>query len=435
MWRIRGWLVLMSIVPHCAAATLQHDATLAPGVSGEPEGNDLFGSSVALAGDVLVVGAFSDEIALLPGQSDAGNVGSVYVFRRVGPVWQFEQRLVAPDAEAGGWFGFDVATDAGRLLVGAPMHDTPAPGTGGLIGDQGAAYVYRHDGGGWVLEQKLVPQVALGAFAHFGHAVALQDDTAIIGIPDWGGGGADAFVRDANAQWTHQARLLATTPYSGPNAFGRAVALDGVTVVIGAPTEDNGGISNSDSGAAYVFTRSGQTWSQQARLLPVPSASGQAFGEAVAVLGDRALVAARDETVNGLGSAGAAYDFRRNAGSWGAASRLTAAAPGLSFRFGISLALVGQRAVIGSYWQSGDGGSQQGAAQVFDDGGSGFAFTQMLIAPPTTRGAFNQFASDVAASGARVAIGEPGFDGSSFNAGRAHVYLDAAAAVFHDGFE
>ena len=147
------------------------------------------------------------------------------------------------------------------------------------------------------------------------------------------------------------------------------------------------------------------------------------------------MLAARDESVNGLASAGAAYDFRRNAGLWGAPSRIIANAPDLSFRFGNSLALAGNRAVIGSYWQSGDSGSQQGAAQVFEDRGSGLAFVQLLIAPPTTRGAFNQFASDVAASGARVAIGEPGFDGSSFNAGRAHVYLDDAAAVFSDGFE
>ncbi len=433
---MRRWLALL-LYPLASAALAGvwvHEQTLAPGVAGEPEGNDLFGSRIALDGDVLVVGAFSDEIELVPGQGQAGNVGSAYVFRRAGNTWQFEQRLIAPDAEANGWFGFDVAAYAGRIVVGAPNHDTPEPGVGGSVVDQGAAYVYRRDGATWVLEQKLAPPVATGPFARFGHAVAMQDDTVVVGLPDWNGGAADVFIRSGQS-WSTQARLLATTPYTGPNAFGRSVAIDGVTVVVGAPTEDNGGISNSDSGAAYVFVRAAQTWSQQARLVPMPSHPGQAFGEAVAVYGNHALVGARDETVNTLSSAGAAYDYTRTAGIWSTGTRIVAPTPGLSFRFGNSVALFGARALIGSEWHDGVTGQQQGAAFVLDDGGSGFAPTQTLIAPPATRGAFNQFGADVALDNTRIAVGEPGVDGSSFNAGRAHVFSEDAGAIFRDGFD
>ncbi|HWT15542.1 MAG TPA: hypothetical protein VN581_07145, partial [Patescibacteria group bacterium] len=348
--------------------------------------------------------------------------------------WQFEQRLIAPDAESGGWFGFDVAAYAGRIVVGAPNHDTPEPGVGGSVVDQGAAYVYRRDGATWVLEQKLAPPVATGPFARFGHAVAMQDDSVVVGLPDWNGGAADVFLRSSQT-WSAQARLLPTTPYSGPNAFGRSVAIDGVTVVVGAPTEDNGGIGNSDSGAAYVFVRTGPSWSQQARLLPNPSHPGQAFGEAVAVHGNRALVGARDETVNALSSAGAVYDYTRVAGLWGSATRILAPAPGVSRRFGNSVALFGARAVIGSDWHDGASGQQQGAAFVFDDSGSGLVHTQTLIAPAATRGAFNQFGADVALDATRIAIGEPGVDGSSYNAGRGHSFVEDAGALFRDGFD
>ena len=427
-------LLLVPLASAVLAGPWVHEQTVAPGVGGEPEGNDLFGTRIALDGDVLVVGAFSDEIELVPGQGEAGNVGSVYVFRRSGNAWQFEQRLIAPDAEAGGWFGFDVAAHAGRLVVGAPNHDTPEPGVGGNVIDQGAAYVYRRDAAAWVLEQKLAPALTAAPFARFGHAVAMQDDSVVVGLPDWNGGAADVFVRNGPT-WSAQARLLPTTPYAGPNAFGRSVAIDGATVVVGAPTEDNGGIGNGDSGAVYVFVRAAQTWSQQARLLPTPSHPGQAFGEAVAVYGHRALVGARDETVNALSSAGAVYDYARTAGIWNTGTRIVAPMPGASFRFGNSVALSAARAVVGSDWHDSVTGQQQGAVFVFDDGGSGFMPTQTLVAPAATRGAFNQFGADVALDAARVAIGEPGVDGSSYNAGRAHTFGEDAGAIFRDGFD
>ena len=423
----------------CAADTgagpLLHEATVAPGTMLEAEGNDLFGQSIAIDADTLVVGAFSDEVEILPGQGVSSTVGSVYVFRRSAQLWHFEQRLIAPDAEAQGAFGFDVGMSGERLIVGAPQHDSPDPGSAGNVVDQGAAYIYRRVGTVWTLEQKLVPQQALGAFARFGHAVAIDADTALVGAPDIGTGVVDVYRRDGGNVWPHESRLLPTTAFTGPNAFGRAVALHQHTAVVGAPTEDNGGISHPDSGAAYVFGRSGVVWTQQARLVPSLVVAGQAFGEAVAMTVDRALVGARDETVNGLSSAGAAYDFRRVTGQWNAATRLVATSPMQSERFGNSVALDGTRAAVASYWQAGSAGDQQGAVHVFADSGSGFQHAQLLIAPSTTRAAFNQFGTDIAITAERLVVGEPGFDGTSFNAGRGHVFLDDAGFVFADSFE
>lgn len=129
-----------------AAAPLTMQATVAPGTPMDGEGNDLFGYSIAIDDDTLVVGAFSDEIEIIPGQGDSSSVGSVYVFRRVAQTWILEQRLIAADAEAQGWFGWDVAVRGNHLIVGAPQHDSPDPGTTANVIDQGAAYVYRRIG-------------------------------------------------------------------------------------------------------------------------------------------------------------------------------------------------------------------------------------------------------------------------------------------------
>jgi hypothetical protein len=100
-----------------------------------------------------------------------------------------------------------------------------------------------------------------------------------------------------------------------------------------------------------------------------------------------------------------------------------------------SVALFGARAVIGSDWRESHTGQQRGAAFVLDDGGSGFAQTQTLIAPPATRAAFNQFGSDVTLDATRIGVGEAGADGSSDNAGRAHVVIEDAGASFGDGLD
>lgn len=280
-----------------------------------------------------------------------------------------------------------------------------------------------------------MPTIALGALVRFGHAVAISDDTALVGAPNFNAGIADVFHRDVNDLWPHQARLTPTGGSGGPNAFGRALALHNDTAVVGAPTEDNGGFGNPDSGVAYVFVRGGIAWAQQARLVPGVVVAGSAFGDAIAIDIDRVLIGARDETVNGLTSAGAVHAFRRTNTQWSAASRIIAPQPAQSQRFGNSVALLGSRAAMASYWQTGVADDQQGVVQVMDDLGAGFVLAQTLLAPSSTRAAFNQFGTDVAMAPGQIVVGEPGFDGSTFNAGRGHVFVNDAGFVFSDSFE
>lgn len=159
-------------------------------------------------------------------------------------------KLVANDAAEADGFGWAVAVDGDTAVVGAIQNDATA-----LNG--GAAYVFTRSGGTWTQRAKLTASdPAIGAA--FGYSVALNGDTALIGTV---GVGAYVFTRHGTT-WTQQAKLGPGDP-TVDNSFGASVALDGETVVVGALRGDNNAFN---SGLAYVFTRSGMTWTQQARL-------------------------------------------------------------------------------------------------------------------------------------------------------------------------
>jgi hypothetical protein len=278
-----------------------------------------FGLSLALSGDTLAVGAPS---ASFPGASGRG---AAYVFMRSGGTWSLQQDLAASDGGASHAFG-RVALSAGELVVGAATGNSPA------AGGTGAAYVFELSGNTWSQAQKLL--AADGWNDQFGSSVAVSADTALIGAPfdqtiagDMAGS-VYVFVRSGGT-WTLQQRLM---PSDGsPNAeFGQAVALQGDTAVVGAPGEDTS--HGVNVGSAYVFVRSGATWTQQQKLLP-PSPQGlEQFGGSVALSGDTAIVGQAKEV------GGAAHVFVRAGGTWTLQQTLE---PFFAGYFGVAVALSG----------------------------------------------------------------------------------------------
>ena len=151
----------------------------------------------------------------------------------------------------------------------------------------------------------------------FGRSVVLDGDTAVIGAyrsddsgTTWNGA-AYVFTR-VGGIWTEQAKLLASDK-ADDDLFGSSVALDGDTAFIGAPSEDDSGTTNN--GAAYVFTRVGGIWTEQAKLLASDKADQGWFGRAVALDGDTAVIGAEN---------GAAYVFTRVGGIWTEQAKLLA---------------------------------------------------------------------------------------------------------------
>jgi hypothetical protein len=324
----------------------------------EPTGasGDYFGTSVAISGNTAVVGT--------PGRSVNGKAGAgaVYVFTRTGTAWGTPTELTATDAAASDQFGWSVAFSGGTVVAGA--YDKMVGGS-----QEGAAYVFTGSGSTWSQQQKLTPTDPLSTSA-FGVSVAVSGDTALIGsmdsqVPVSGeptqDGGAFIFTRSGTT-WSQQAELIENAAdYNGPDRFGWTVALDSGTAVVGARDKM---VSGSDAGAAYVFTGSGANWSQQARLLGPYAAVGNDFGNAVAVSGNEALVgcshlAAPDESSNGDG---AAFLFTRSGSTWSQPLAIRASDYAGNDAFGCAVGVSGTLAVIGADTKTVSGLSDAGAA-------------------------------------------------------------------------
>jgi hypothetical protein len=324
--------------------------------------NDSFGYSVALSsdGNTAIVGAVGESTS--PNTSN----GAAYVFTRSGSTWTQQQKLLASDAASNDSFGYSVAlsSDGNTAIVGAYSEDTSSST------NNGAAYVFTRSGSTWTQQQKLLASDAASNDA-FGTAVALSSDgnTTIVGAelestsPNTSNGAAYVFTRSGST-WTEQQKLLASDAATG-DLFGTAVALssDGNTALVGAWAD------NSDAGAAYFFTRSGSTWTEQQKLLASDAATGDRFGEAVALSsdGNTALVGASREITSPTTSNGAAYIFTRSISTWTQQQKLLASDAASDDRFGtaVSLSSDGNTAIIGAEREDTSPSTQNGAAYVF----------------------------------------------------------------------
>jgi hypothetical protein len=259
---------------------------------------DIFGQSVSVSGDTLVVGAHCVRVG--------GNSyqGAVYLFQRNhGGVdnWGEVKKLVAADGAAYDEFGFSLSLDGDALVVGAHYAAI------GDNSDQGAAYVfYRNQGGAdnWGQVKKLVASAGMNPEG-FGHSVSVSGDTVAVGLL-WAsassvGGAAYLFSRNQGGvdNWGEMKKLTVTTG----SHFGHSVAVSGDILVVG---QLSGFFSGDPSGAATVFQRNQggpDDWGQVEKLTPSDGETGDDFGFSVAVDGDTVVVGASMESSGGTGAA------------------------------------------------------------------------------------------------------------------------------------
>ncbi len=242
---------------------------------------DYFGNRLSLDGNVAVMGAYLDDC---PGGADCG---SAYVFRYNGASWIQEQKLTASDAAAGDAFGITVAVQGDTIMVGASGDDRP-----GAV-DCGSVYVFHYNGAAWVQQQRINAS-DLGTGDNFGYLVSIDADTALISAPRddiarTDDGSAYVF-RNVAGTWVQEAKLTAsdTCPRSdGGGHFGWSVSLSGDTAVVGAGQGIYGGTAR---GAAYLYRRSGSTWTQERELTPADAVVNDDVGQVVSVNGDWAFV-------------------------------------------------------------------------------------------------------------------------------------------------
>jgi hypothetical protein len=261
------------IFRHVRGVWIEEDKLLA----GDALPGDSFGTTVALDGDVAVVGAPHADLPLT-------NAGAVYVFRFDGAAWNFEQRLEADDAEAGDRFGIGIAAGQGRILVGAYLEDSACPEDPNC--NSGAAYVFEENGGRWVQTDKLLPSDT-ELFDHFGCFVSLDGDAALIGAyhdNDAATSSGAAYVyRYRSGAWIEEQKLIPFEAAENDRCGWRG-SLSGNRAVIGAPGHDIGG--NDDTGSAYLFVHDGADWIEAARLIEPSPAEGQELGDVLTLSGD-----------------------------------------------------------------------------------------------------------------------------------------------------
>ncbi len=382
---------------------------------GETASEDQFGISVAISGNLAISGAQQDDDV-------APNAGAAYIFERSGTLWLQRTKLVADDAKAGDLFGNTVAISGETVVVGAPGADDAGP-------ESGAAYVFTYLGDEWVQRAKLIGDDT-SMFDHFGTAVAVHEDTALIGAHGKDEGAEDSgaayiFVRNGVA-WIQQAKLAHRNAVPG-DQFGHAVAIYGDNALIGAHLSDATG---PDSGAAYIFTRNGGTWTQDFEIIPNDSGLGDEFGYAVDLTNGVAIIGAPKED-RSEPDMGAAYVFVETRTAWLQQSKLTATEAEAEDEFGSAVAIHQDTAIVGA-WKDDHpvADSRDNALEPLQiDKGSAYSFLRdgltwvqkrRIVASGTNRS--DLFGASVAIRGAFAIVGAAGNDNAGDNAGSAFIY-------------
>jgi hypothetical protein len=365
-------------------------------IASDAANGDEFGYKVTLDNDILAVAAYTADVNTL------ADAGAVYVFYRNdggADNWGQRAKVTAGDPGAGDFFGQSVALCADTLVVGA--HQADINGNS----NQGAVYVYQRNQGGanlWGQVKKLTGPA--GVNVRLGQSVACDGDVIVGGTRVANPGPGMALVYERNlggAENWGQAHTITTT---GTIQFGLSASLEGRTLALGSWDTVNG---QTHAGAAYVYDLSGDGWVQAAQ--PTQGAAGDNLGWATALSNNTLLVGAPGVDLPGKVDAGAAYLFKRNTGGadvWSLAATLTAPDSATGDAFGSAVTLYDDTAVIGAPNHNGS----SGAAYVFlrNQGGA-----DVWGWRTTLSGAANdKFGYALSLSGDLLAVGAPSVSGA-----------------------
>lgn len=392
------------------------------------------GEIVATDGNTVVVGVPQKNVLGM------NNAGEVYVFTYANNVWTEQARITSPNRDMDDHFGISVDVSGDTLVIGATHEDGNTSSVMGtynnLSQNAGAAYVYTRSGSTWSQQAYLKADNA-DPDDRFGVAVAIDGNTIAVGsgsedghLNNTSGSGAVYVFTRSNTTWTQQAMLKASNP-SQNDDFGVSLDLSGDYLVVGAPKEQgdalstaanpNNNIFQNPPGAAYVFVRSNNTWTQQAYLKIPEAAAYDMSGSAVAISGDTLAFSTH--------GAGKVQVYTRSGATWTRQSVLESPTRAAGDMFGFKLALAGDRLVTSAYYEKNDTILYAGAAHYFTRSGSTWSLASRLTSPlKRNQGMFGR---GLALSSTLMAVGAPGDDGNaSSTLETPNTNAESAGAVF-----
>jgi hypothetical protein len=298
---------------------------------------DKLGISVSISGNYAIVGAYLDDIGTKTDQ------GSAYIFLREDGLWTEQAKLTASDGGAGDNFGNSVSISGDYAVVGSPK----ASSTWVL---QGAAYIFVRSGTNWVQQAKLT--AADGIIGdYFATSVSINGDYVIAGAPNArinyaNQGAAYIFARTGTA-WAEQAKLT----YVGGqfnDYLGNSVSINGNYAFVGAPYFD---WFSANQGSVFIFIRSGNTWTFQMKVEANDGAADDYFGSSISIDGDYAIIGAPYDDGSFVNQ-GSAYIFLRSGTTWTQQTKLIADNNQLNANYGNSVSLNGQYAAVGAIYEN-----------------------------------------------------------------------------------
>lgn len=377
-----------------------------------PDANDRFGSSVAIDGETIVVGAPGEDggspgVNGVESNNTQYGAGAAYVFKKTNEGWTRQAYLKAAHPGSEYAFGTAVAIHTGIIAVGAPGESSASTGIDGdpiddTAPSSGAAYIFSQEGESWT-QRAYLKASDTESYAKFGSSISLTSDFLVVGAPSQGsndpadqaGSGAVYIFRAEAAAWSQEALLKASNPRQNAG-FGGAVAMYARLLVVGAPHENknatginptSGTYSMMSVGAAYVFSRAENSpiWEQEAYLKPPVAYDFMEFGSTVAAgestvmagaPGDRSLAfgVGGNPLAGERNASGAIHLFRRGQQGWQYRAYIKSSNPDSNDRFGTAIALENTLAVVGASGESSVGLEEGPSDNSRPESGAAYAF-------------------------------------------------------------
>jgi hypothetical protein len=345
--------------------------------------NDYLGNWVSIEGDTAVGSA-----------PTSGGKGAVYVFERSGTTWKQTYKLTANDAASGDQFGWAsaISEDENTIIASARLDDDEGA-------NSGSAYVFIKSGSNWVKQAKLTASDGV-AGDRFGAYADITKNTIVISslADDSYTGSAYVFERSGST-WTQSAKLTASDRAQN-DLFGQAPSINenADTIVVGARTADS---PSSNSGAAYIFVRSGSSWIQQAKLTANDAASSDQFGVITDISGDTVVIGSWYGDTPSVTNSGAVYVYKRSGTTWTQQAKITASDASSNDQFAV-VDIVDNRIIVGAKFGDSSQVTDSGATYIFEKSGTSWTETTKITASDAASN--DWFGWGISSSGATLAV-------------------------------